>query len=237
MTRKTRKINTSLSSCNSNEERIKLLSETREILDYFYANTSNSRISPWFFVSGIILSSLIIFAYYYIKNNKITSLSDNQIILVFMLTPVLFFLLLAFFQLIKIKQLGRVDDIIIQKCKNRSDWSVHTLSISLGLISSIQESYEKRLGIFKLICGAFAFIIALSINRITDKDTLIFFRDIIVSDTYITNTFLFIITCISSIIVHAYVECAFLIYHINICSKIKSSIGLLTSVSDDKLPE
>ncbi|ECO0810438.1 hypothetical protein AAL09_18675 [Salmonella enterica subsp. enterica serovar Newport] len=60
MTRKTRKINTSLSSYNNNEERIKLLSETREILDYFYANTSNSRISPWFFASGMILSSLII---------------------------------------------------------------------------------------------------------------------------------------------------------------------------------
>lgn len=96
MTRKTRKINTSLSSCNNNEERIKLLSETREILDYFYANTSNSRISPWFFASGMILSSLIIFAYYYIKNNKITSFSDNQIILIFMLTPVLLFLLSAF---------------------------------------------------------------------------------------------------------------------------------------------
>lgn len=250
MTRKTRKtmmknehkdLNTILSSFNNNRERIKLLSETREILDYFYANTSNSRISPWFFASGMTLSCLTGIIFYHIKNDSITKLTEIQLLFNCAFTPVLILLLLTLFLLAKIKQFGRTDDITIQTCKKRSDWSAPALKISLKLISSTQESYEKRLNIFKLICGVFTFIITFIIpiltSKITDPDAPLHLLDLVLSDVHVTIIFLFVFTCISSIIIYTYVEFAFLTFHINICSKIKSSIGLLISVIDNELPE
>ncbi len=112
MTRKTRKtmmknehkdLNTVLSSFNNNRERIKLLSETREILDYFYANTSNSRISPWFFASGMTLSCLTGIIFYHIKNDSITKITEIQLLFNCAFTPVLILLLLTLFLLAKNK--------------------------------------------------------------------------------------------------------------------------------------
>lgn len=246
MSRKTRKtmiknehkdLNIALSSFNKKQERIKLLSETREILDYFYANTSSSRISPWFFASGMTLSCITGTIFYHIQNDRIT----KQLLFICTFTPVLILLLLTLFLLTKTKQFGRTDNITIQTCKKCSDWSVSALKISLKLISSTQESHEKRLNIFKLVCGAFTliitFIIPLLTNKITNPDTLLYLLNLILSDVHITIIFLFVTTCISSIIIYTYVEFAFLTFHINICSKIKSSIGLLISVTDDAFPE
>lgn len=229
-------LSTVLESFSKNHDRVKLLSESRELLDYFHANTRSNSVLFWLNIFGLIVFCIITLLFHIIKNDRIAELYDADLFIVCAVTSVVILMMPALYLLLQQKKLSRMDDIILELCLKKNDWSVPALKASSNLISSIQGSLEKRLNTFKIICGGLAFIIVLFTNKVT---TTIPYHiiNLILSNIYLTSTSFFIICSTAAIIIYTYVEFCHLVFHINHCSKIKASIDFLISISEENFSE
>ncbi|EAA9216969.1 hypothetical protein EAP12_13025 [Salmonella enterica] len=229
-------LDAALKSFSKNHDRVKLLSESRELLDYFHTNTRSRPVFFWLFIFGLVVSFIITLIFSIIKNNKTAGLYDADLFIVCAIVSVVTLMIPAIYLLLKPKKLSRMDDITIELCLKKNDWSVPALKASSKMISSIQGSLEKRLNTFKIICGGFAFIIVLFTNKVTTTIPY-YIVNIMLTNAVITGTSFFIICGAAVIIIYTYVEFCHLVFYINHCSKIKASIDFLISISEEDFSE
>ncbi|EAA9130242.1 hypothetical protein QL467_002278 [Salmonella enterica] len=231
-------LDAALKSFSKNHDRVKLLSESRELLDYFYTNTRSRPILFWLLIFGLVVFCITILIFSIIKNNKIAGLYDADLFILCATVSVLTFMMPATYLLLKQAKLSRMDDITIELCLKKNDWSVPALKASSKMISSIQGSLEKRLNTFKIICGGFAFIIVIFTNKaITTIPYLHHIINMISANVFFTDLSFFIICTAAVIIIYTYVEFCYLVFYINHCSKIKASIDFLISISEEDFSE
>ncbi|ECA1950161.1 hypothetical protein EJH27_01650 [Salmonella enterica subsp. enterica serovar Virchow] len=228
---------TSCQSFQKSKERTRLLSEAREILNYFQDNkyNNNVKIIKTIYWIGFFFPLLLALSFYYLKEKQIIELPEYSMLLACSLTSFLIFLLASLYPVFNKKKLGRMDNVIISVCEQSPEWSVPALKASLKMISTIQDSYDKKLSTFKVICAAVTFIIAIAINKSTSS--LFIFLTQITSDIFLSVLSLFIISTASLLIITSYVEFIILIFYINHCSVMKTSIEFLISVSEDNVSD
>ncbi|EDW4550050.1 hypothetical protein ABN97_003781 [Salmonella enterica subsp. salamae] len=229
-------LDAALKSFSKNHDRVKLLSESRELLDYFHTNTRSRPVFFWLFIFGLVVSCIITLIFSIIKNNKTAGLYDADLFIACAIVSVVTLMMPAIYLLLKQKKLSRMDDITIELCLKKNDWSVPALKASSKMISSIQGSLEKRLNTFKIICGGFAFIIVLFTNKVTTTIPY-YIVNIMLTNAVITGTSFFIICGAAAVIIYTYVEFCYLVFYINHCSKIKASIDFLISISEEDFSE
>ncbi|EMH5039998.1 hypothetical protein ACDH07_003235 [Salmonella enterica] len=231
-------LDAALKSFSKNHDRAKLLSESRELLDYFHTNTRSRPVFFWLFIFGLVVSCIITLIFSIIKNNKTAGLYDADLFIVCAIVSVVTLMIPAIYLLLNQKKLSRMDDITIELCLKKNDWSVPALKASSKMISSIQGSLEKRLNTFKIICGGFAFIIVIFTNKaITTIPYLHHIINMISANVFFTDLSFFIICTAAVIIIYTYVEFCYLVFYINHCSKIKASIDFLISISEEDFSE
>lgn len=224
-------LSAALKSFCKKQDRVKLLLESKELLDYLHANTRSRPIFFWLSTVGLVTFPIITILFNIIKNDKATGLYDDVLFIECALASVVILMIQGSYLLVRQKKLSRMDDKIIELCLKKYDWSFTALKASSKLISSIQGSLEKRLNTFKIICGGLAFIIVLFTNKVTTAipyDII----NLILSDVYITGLSFFVICSTAAIIIYTYVEFCHLVFYIDHCSKIKASIDFLISISE-----
>ncbi|HFJ4561853.1 TPA: hypothetical protein ACGUIT_002396, partial [Salmonella enterica] len=200
------------------------------------ANTRSRPIFFWLFILSLAVFFIITVLFNIMKNNRAAGLYDVELFMKFAVMPVVILMIPASYLLVNQKSLSRMDDIIIEQCIKKYDWSVPALKASSKMISSVQGSLEKRLNTFKIICGGFAFIIVLFTNNITTAIPYNIINQIL-SDTYLTGISFLIICIAAAIIIYTYVEFCYLVFYIGHCSKIKAAIDLLISISEEDFSE
>ncbi len=165
MTRKTRKINTSLSSCNNNEERIKLLSETREILEAFAEKTvfprmkHERKIFAWVTILPLILTII----YFYSKSHPFEFISSEGIINLFLNIYIANIIVICFYFFMNIKDAGKLEMKILSNCENQYHWSIPALLFARRIIKPQIVTCEKKLSFLKLFCAALVFLLTVAI--------------------------------------------------------------------------
>ncbi|EAO6192962.1 hypothetical protein D6Q77_23865, partial [Salmonella enterica subsp. enterica serovar Muenchen] len=188
-------ISAALESFGRKHDRVKILSESKELLDYFHANTRSRPIFFWLLILSLAEFCIMTVLFNIMKKNIAAGLYDVELFMKFAVMSVIILMMPAIYLLVKQKSLSRMDDIIIEQCIKKNDWSVPALKASSTIISSVQGSLEKRLNTFKIICGGFAFIIVLFTNKITTAIPYDIINQIL-SDTYLTGIS-FLIICIT----------------------------------------
>ncbi|EOC8105645.1 hypothetical protein ACI5OA_002195 [Salmonella enterica subsp. enterica serovar Poona] len=225
-------ISAALESFGRKHDRVKILSESKELLDYFHANTRSLPIFFWLLILSLAEFCIMTALFNIMKKNIAAGLYDVELFMKFAVMSVIILMMPAIYLLVKQKSLSRMDDIIIEQCIKKNDWSVPALKASSTIISSVQGSLEKRLNTFKIICGGFAFIIVLFTNKITTAIPYDIINQIL-SDTYLTGISFLIICITAAIIIYTYIEFCYLVFYIGHCSKIKASIDFLISISEE----
>lgn len=229
-------LSAALESFGRKNGRVKILSESKELLDYFHANTRSRPIFFWLFILSLAVFFIMTVLFNIMKSNRAAGFYDVNLFMTFSITSVAIIMLPTIYLLARQKSLSRMDDIIIELCIKKSDWSVPALKASSKMISSIQGSLEKRLNTFKIICGGFAFIIVLFTNKITTAIPYNIINQIL-SETYLTGISFLIICIAAAIIIYTYVEFCYLVFYIGHCSKIKAAVDFLISISEDDFSE
>lgn len=157
MTRKTRKINTSLSSCNNNEERIKLLSETREILETFAEKTVFPRMKHErkIFARVTTLPLILTIIYFYSKSHPFEFISSEGLINLFLNVYIVSIIVICFYFFMNIKDAEKLETKNIRNCDNQYHWSIPVLFFARGDNKTTDSHMRKNyhfLSCFALHC-------------------------------------------------------------------------------------
>lgn len=114
-------LDAALKSLSKNHDRVKLLSESRELLDYFHTNTRSRPIFFWLFIFGLAVFCIITFIFSIVKNNKTAGFYDADLFIVCATISVVTLMIPAIYLLLKQKKLSRMDDITIELCLKKND--------------------------------------------------------------------------------------------------------------------
>ncbi|EBM3646684.1 hypothetical protein ACEVCE_004770 [Salmonella enterica] len=96
-------LDAALKSFSKNHDRVKLLSESRELLDYFHTNTRSRPVFFWLFIFGLVVSCIITLIFSIIKNNKTAGLYDADLFIVCAIVSVVTLMMPAIYLLLKQK--------------------------------------------------------------------------------------------------------------------------------------
>ncbi len=208
------------------QEKIRLLSEVNDILNFFHNKTYRkyNKMIKTLNYSGMALP-FVLAGVSVLFNHPSKIIFTLGIIHLFSLSLLSLYL---YFNKIKF---GRQDDILTSYCKESPDWSEKALRSALKITKSLQPAYEKRLSVFKLICAAVTFLIVLLMNQITDIPLNLLKFNL---ENETLSMIIFIVISLSiTILTLSYIEFWTLIYYIDHCSFMAISIELLISVSEE----
>ncbi|HAF2889048.1 TPA: hypothetical protein G8K99_000318 [Salmonella enterica] len=109
-------LSAALESFGRKHGRVKILSESKELLDYFHANTRSRPIFFWLFILSFAVFFIMTVIFNIMKNNRAAELYDVELFMKFAVMPVVILIMPAIYLLVKQKSLSRMDDIIIEQC-------------------------------------------------------------------------------------------------------------------------
>ncbi|MGJ3289508.1 hypothetical protein [Klebsiella sp. PL-2018] len=225
-------LHTSLGYARKKQEQEVLLAEVNEILTYFQAKRyDHPYISIALITLSISLPLVFMITVYLLKALNVIARPYDSMLPLLSVELVISYSFVALYLLFNKKRFGRTDSIIMLSCQHSPAWSFPALKSASFMMASVSSVYEKRLSAFKLICAAFPFIAALIAGGILRS--LPDWYPMVSASIPLTGFALIMVSISILLLVVSYVEFFILIFYINHCALIRTSIDLLISTAGD----
>ncbi|EAU3488744.1 hypothetical protein GS254_001521 [Salmonella enterica] len=96
-------ISAALESFGRKHDRVKILSESKELLDYFHANTRSRPIFFWLFILSLAEFCIMTVLFNIMKKNRAAGLYDVELFMKFAVMSVIILMMPAIYLLVKQK--------------------------------------------------------------------------------------------------------------------------------------